>query len=327
MFQSNRLQYACFALACLMPLGVLAQTYPSKTILLINSNPAGNSGDTAVRMTIPMVSAALGQTLIMENRTAAGGQVATLTVKKSPADGYTILVTGPSHAVRIFMLKNPGYDAYEDFAPVTRVISVPSLFAVSASVPTNNIKEFVDYAKRNPGVIAYGSTGVGTAFHMMGESFASETGIDMLHVPYVSVGGRPGVPTMDLAADRLQLYFPSFISLLPVIKGGKVKVLAVLGPNRLSALPDVPSILESMPNATLIPTAFGLVGPAGMPRPIVQRLQTEFKKALQDPQIRSKLEGMGTAPGGNTPEEWGEEIRASVESVGKVFKALKLEPE
>ena len=302
----------------------LAQSYPSKPIKIISSTPAGNSGDTAMRMVMPAMVAALGQPLLLEHRTAAGGQVAAVAVKTSPPDGYTLLFSSTSMVSSMYLVRDLPFDTRTDFAPVSKLLSVPSLWATSAELPANNMNEFINYAKKNPGKIAYGSTGVGTGFHLVGEAFGIDTGVTMLHVPYGS--GGVAVPVTDLANDRIQLYFPSYISLLPVIKTGKVKVLAIVDRSRLKALPDVPTIFETLPNYTLMAPFFGLFAPAATPRAITGRIQNEVKKALT-PEVVAKLEDLGTTPVGNTPEEFAQDIRESLEAFGKAVKAVGIKPQ
>ena len=273
---------------------------------------------------MPAMVAALGQQLLMEHRTAAGGQVAAVAVKTSPPDGYTLLYSATSLVSAMYLVRDLPFDTRTDFAPISKLVSVPSLWAVSAALPANNINEFINYAKKNPGKIAYGSTGVGGGFHLVGEAFSIDTGVTMLHVPYSS--GGVAVPVTDLANDRIQLYFPSYISLLPVIKTGKVKVLAIVDKSRLKALPEVPTIFESLPNYTLMAPFFGLFAPAGTPRAITGRIQIEMKKALT-PEVQAKLEDLGTTPVANTPEEFAQDLRESFEAFGKAVKAVGIKPQ
>ncbi|MFM9970875.1 MAG: Bug family tripartite tricarboxylate transporter substrate binding protein [Burkholderiales bacterium] len=302
----------------------VAQSYPAKPIKLISSSVAGNSGDTAMRMVIPGMVAGLGQPLLMEIRSAAGGQVAAVAVKTSPADGYTFLFASTNMVSSVFLVKDLPFDPRTDFAPVSKLISVPSLWAISAALPANNMNEFIAYAKKNPGKIAYGSTGVGTGFHLVGEAFSIDTGVSMLHVPYGS--GGVAVPVTDLANDRIQLYFPSYISLLPVIKSGKVKVLSIVDRSRLKALPDVPTIFETLPNYTLMAPFFGMFAPAGTPRAITGRIQSEMKKALT-PEVVTKLEELGATPVANTPDEFAQDLRESLEAFSKAVKAVGITPQ
>ena len=301
-----------FAAVILSTANAWAQSWPAKPIRVISAVTPGNSGDTALRMAIPLMQAALGQPLVVENRTGAGGQIATLAVKNSAPDGYSILLIAPTFWVTPLTMKQPPYDPLRDFSAITKLIDVPSLFAVSSAIGANTMKEFIDYAKRNPGKIAYGSNGVGTFFHLMGEAFSVDAGVKMLHVSYGS--GSVAVPITDLANDRLQLYFPSYTSLLPVVNNPGVKVLAVLDRVRLSRLPEVPTMLELMPEHTHLPSFFGLVGPANLPTSISGRLQGEARRALQDPSVSAKLDGFGSNPSGNTADAFTEDIRTAFQN-------------
>ena len=322
--ESRFSQFIAIALL-LVPACAFSQAYPSKPIRIISSSPAGNSGDVAMRMVIPAMSTALGQPILMENRTAAGGQMAAIAVKTSSPDGYNLMHMSTSMIATMFMVKDVQFDGRKDFAPVSMLISVPSLWAVSAALPANSINEFIDYAKRNPGKIAYGSTGIGTAFHLVSEAFSLETGIKMLHVPYNS--GGVAVPVTDLANDRIQLYLPSYTSLLPVLKTGNVKVLAVVDRKRLKVLPEVPHMFETIPNYKLLLAFFGVLAPAGTPRAVTGRFQAEMRAALQLGDTFAKLEGLGSTPVGNTPEEFEEDMRITIDNTGKVVKALGIPPQ
>ena len=310
----------------LFPFPAAAQSYPSKPIRVIATFPAGNSGDVAIRLASPVMSQSMGQPVIVENRPAAGGQVAAMAVKQAPPDGYTALISTSAPMVTArYLVKNVPYDTLRDFTPITKVISVPSVFAVSSALPVNSVPEFIEYAKRNPGRIAFGSTGNGTAFHMIGESLSMDAGLKMLHVPYSAQGMAQ--PVADLANDRIQLLFPTIVSLGPQMKTGKVRILAVVDRTRLKQIPDVPAITEVYPGYTLLPSWFAFMGPAGLPAPVTQRLQTELRAALHNPEISAKLEGMGSTPVGNTPAEFAEEIRQAIAAVGKIAQSLGIEPQ
>lgn len=317
---SKRALAATFAL---IPALALAQAWPAKPIRILSGTPVGNSGDTVMRMTSPAMSTALGQPIVIEARPAASGTAAAAAIKASAPDGYNLLFVSSSTMVIAFVLmKSVTWDARRDFTPITEVMNNPSLFAVPAVLPVNSVKEFIEYAKKNPGKVAYGSTGVGSSFHLLGEMFAAENGIRMLHVPYT---GAMAIPVGDLANDRLQLFWPSLTSISPVLPSGKVKLLAVVDKVPLKALPDVPTIYKDLPNYTLLKGWFGLFGPAGLPSPIATRLQSEFRKAVSPPEVVTKLEGLGIAGGGATPQEFTAMVMEQIDRVEKVVKELKIE--
>jgi tripartite-type tricarboxylate transporter receptor subunit TctC len=314
------------AAALAIPFSAFSQAYPTKPIRILSGTPVGNSGDTVMRMAVPAMTAGLGQPLVIEARPAASGTAAAVAIKTSPPDGYNLLFVSSSTIVNAFLLmKSVSFDSRKDFTPVTEVMNNPSLFVVSAATPVSSVKEFIEYAKKNPGKVAYGSTGIGTSFHLLGEAFAAETGIRMLHVPYT---GAMAIPVGDLANDRIQLFWPSLTSISPVIQSGKVKILAVVDKVPLKALPNVPTVYRDVPDSqSLVKGWFGLFGPAGLPMPIATRLQTEFRKAVAPAEVVSKLEGLGIMGGGNTPQEFHAMVMDQIDKVEKIVKSLKLEPQ
>ncbi len=315
------------ALALFLFAGVAsAQTYPAKPIRIISATPSGTSGDIAARLASPLMSAALGQALIVDSRPAAGGQVAAMAVKQAAADGYTLLLSASAPMVTArYLVKNLPYDTLVDFTPISKVISVPNIFAISGALPVNSVPEFIEYAKKNPGKLAFGSTGNGTVFHMIGESLSRDAGIKMLHVPYSPQGLAQLVA--DLANDRIQVLFPTFASLGAQAKTGKVKVLAVLDRTRQRQMPEVPAMTEVYPGYTVLPSWFGFLAPAGLPMPIALRLQTELRNALANVEVAAKLEALGTTPVGNTPAEFADEIRADTLAVGVIARSLGINPQ
>lgn len=311
--------------AALSPAIGYAQSYPNKAIRVLSTTPAGSAGDTTMRMAAAAMGAAFVQSILVETNPAATGRVAMLAIKNAPPDGYSLLYTSSSQlVVQPYMVKDLGYDPFRDFAPVSLISRIPVLFAVSAALPATTAAGVIDYARRNPGKVAYGSTGIGSAFHLMGEALNVDSKISMLHVPYnnVSVAVQMG----DLANDRIQVYFAAYITALSTLQTGKVRIVAVMDKARLKRLPDVPTIFESSPNYALVPSWFALLAPAGTPRDIVLRLQVEARKALLDTVARDKLEELGTTPVGGTPEEFTEEMRASHRDVERLTKALGIEP-
>ncbi|MSQ52478.1 MAG: tripartite tricarboxylate transporter substrate binding protein [Betaproteobacteria bacterium] len=298
-----------------------AQTYPVKPITIISSQPPGTGGDVAIRVTAPLVAAMLGQPFVVDTRPTAAGIPATQAAKRASSDGYTLLVSGAPFIFTYWVAKEPGFDPVKDFTAVTKLLSVPAVLAVSAGLPVNSIKDFIEYAKRNPGKLAYGSTGIGGYHHLVMESFMSDQGLQMLHVPY----SNQTTTVTDLSTGRIHVFPPSYASLLPVLKSGGVRVLAVVDRSRLKALPDVPTVYEELQRHTLLPSFTGMVAPAGTSQAITTRLQNEFKTALFNPEVSAKLEGIGATPVGNTPTEWAAEIREGVENVGRIVKQQNIE--
>jgi len=307
------------------PLTAPAQTYPERAIRIVSGTQTGTSGDLAGRLLAVKLTVALGQPVVFESRPGANGALAANYVKSLPPDGYGILflasstiVTGP------LMVKNVGFEALKDFTPISLAVAVPSYLLVNSSLPVDKVSSLIDYAKRNPGKLAYGSVGRGSAFHLIGESFKLATGIDMLHVPYTGANNANIIG--DLLNNRIQVYFPAYPAVLSSLPTGQVKLLAVFRTARVKQLPELPTVNETLPNNKIVPSWFGFMAPAGLPPPIAARLQEEVRKALADPEVTSKLEEVGIIPVGSTAAEMAEAIRAGTEDMSKLVKELGIEP-
>lgn len=314
------------AAAVVVPFFVSAQNYPVKPIRIISSIPLGGSGDIAMRMAAAKMSESLGRTVVVETNGAGGGMVAARMVAKSPADGYTLFhsSSGPL-AGSVFLSKDPGYDPIRDFTPISLVSYAPSLLVVNASVPAGTVKELVDYARRNPGKLSYASNGVGSYFHLTGETFKNAAGIDILHVPYT--GGNMSLPLNDLLSGRIDVFFPTVTLAGAHLGGGKMKPLAVLGESRLKRLPDLPAIAEAFPAFKPVPSWFALVGPLALPQAIVARLHGEIVKALADSQLSTRMSDLGMLPVGSTPEALTTVMRQTMDLTGKAVKELGIQPQ
>jgi tripartite-type tricarboxylate transporter receptor subunit TctC len=219
----------------------------------------------------------------------------------------------------------PPFDPIRDFDPIAILVTTGLAIVAHPSVPANTLAELIDYAKRNPGKLAYGSVGRGSAFHLIGESFKLATGIDMLHVPYTGANNANIIG--DLLNNRIQVYFPAYPAVLSALPTGQVKLLAVFQTARVKQLPQLPTVNETLPNNKIVPSWFGFMGPAGLPQPIATRLQEEIRKALADPEVTSKLEEVGIIPVGSTSSEMAEAIRAGTDDMSKLVKELGIEPQ
>ena len=319
-----RLLLAALALMA-APLPAPAQTYPERAIRIVSGTQTGTSGDLAGRLLAVRLTAALGQPVVFESRPGANGALAANYVKSLPPDGYGILflasstiITGP------LMVKNVGFEALRDFTPISLAVAVPSYLVVNSSLPVDNVSSLIDYAKRNPGKLAYGSVGRGSAFHLIGESFKLATGIDMLHVPYTGANNANIIG--DLLNNRIQVYFPAYPAVLSALPTGQVKLLAVFRTARVKHLPELPTVNETLPNNKIVPSWFGFMGPAGLPQPIAARLQEEIRKVLADPEVTSKLEEVGIIPVGSTAAEMADAIRTGTDDMSKLVKELGIEP-
>jgi tripartite-type tricarboxylate transporter receptor subunit TctC len=308
------------------PLISMAQGYPAKPIRLLSSAPLGSSGDVALRLVTAKMTPSLGQPLVIENNGAAGGTVAARAIMKAPADGYSFLYTSSGSMVGApFLSKNTGYDPMKDFTPISQIVEGGSFLAVNAALPIHSLQELIDYAKKNPGKLSYGSNGIGSNFHMQGESLKMSAGIDMLHVPYS--GGNMAIPINDLMTGRLDVHFPSYSLIGPHLSTGKVRLIAVMGAKRVARMPDVPLMKEILPGFKPLPSWFGSLGPLGMPQPAVARLQFEIAKALGDPDVSGKLNDIGIAPWGSTPEQFAADLKSDMETMAALTGKLGIQPQ
>jgi tripartite-type tricarboxylate transporter receptor subunit TctC len=290
--------------------------YPAKSIRLINPFPAGGTGDVVARVVFDKVGAALGVPVIVEARTGAAGVVGTEFVARAPADGSTLIIgTASTFGALSSTRKNLSYDAIRDFEPVVMMAKLPYLLLVHPSVPAKSLPEFIAHAKANPGKMNYSSFGSGSSNHLAYELLRHMTGIDLVHIPYR--GGAPAILAL-MAGDvqsSLDLYTTSFQH----IQEGKMKVLGVASRQRSSLLPDVPTLAEQG-----VPldagTFLAVLGPAGLPAPVVNRLNAEVNKALKMPDVQKRLAAAGTEIVGGTPQELSADIKTEVEKWAKLVR-------
>src|SRR2546430_414617 len=260
----------------------------------------------------------------IELKPAARGAQAAQALARAGADGYTITYgTSGTYVNARFLFKNLAFDVLKDFAPISLAVSSPSYVAVHVSVPVNSLQELIDYAKRNPGKLEYSSSGVGSVFHLAGESLKLYAGIDLLHVPYA----QANFPQMvnDWASGRVALWFPTYAFLVPNMP--KVRPLAIVDSQRSARMPDVPTVAETLPNFRGFPAWWAFFGPAGLPSAIAERLSGEVRAALKQPEVVAKLGDLGLTTIGSTPEELAAYLRREIDAVGSLAKAIGLEPE
>ncbi|HUJ00201.1 MAG TPA: tripartite tricarboxylate transporter substrate binding protein [Usitatibacter sp.] len=295
-----------------------AQPYPSKPIHFVVPYPAGGPLDTVARLLGQKVSESVKQTVIVENKPGAGGNIGADFVAKSAPDGYTILMGAvATHAINPTLYSHIPYDPVKDFAPVTEVAWTPNVLVVNPSLPVTSVKEFIAYAKAHPNQLNFGSGSTGSAGHLAGELFKSMAGVQMVHVPYK--GAAPAM--QDLIGGQIQLMFDNLASSLGQIRAGRVRALAVTTLKRSSLAPDLPTIAESGLPGFDISTWFGVFAPGGTPQPIVRKLHDEFVQALRAPDVQAKFRTLGAEPVGNTPEEFAAYIRSESQKYAKVVKA------
>src|SRR6266700_2176233 len=276
------------------------QAYPARPILVVSTASPGSSGDAALRVMASKMSASLRQPVVIEVKTAARGALAAQALARAGPDGYTITYgTSGTYVNARFLFKNLAFDVLKHFAPISLAVSSPSYVAVNASVPVNSLHELIDYAKRNPGKLEYSSSGVGSVFHLAGESLKLYAGIDLLHVPYA----QANFPQMvnDWATGRVALWFPTYAFLVPNMP--KVKPLAIVDNQRSARMPDIPTVAETLPNFRGFPAWWAFFGPAGLPAPIAERLSSEVRASLKQPEVVAKLGDLGLTTIGSTPEE------------------------
>jgi tripartite-type tricarboxylate transporter receptor subunit TctC len=302
-----------------------AQAYPSKPILVVSTASPASSGDAALRMMAAKMTLSLGQPVVVELKTAARGAQAAQTLAKSAADGYVITYgTSGTYVNARFLYKNLAFDVLKDFAPISLAVSSPSYVVVNSTVPVNSLQELIDFAKRNPGKLEYASTGVGSVFHLTGESLKLYAGIDLLHVPYAQANFSQMIN--DWASGRVALWFPTYAFLAPNL-ANKVKPLAIVDTRRSSRLPDLPTVAEIVPGFQGFPAWWAFFGPAGLPAPLAERLSIEVRAALNAPDVRSKLDELGLSILASTPQELDAHLRREIDAVEKLVKAIGLQPE
>jgi tripartite-type tricarboxylate transporter receptor subunit TctC len=295
-----------------------AQAYPSKPIRFVVPYPPGGPLDTVARLTAQSVSESMRQPVIVDNKPGAGGNIGADIVAKAPPDGYTILMGAvATHAINPSLYASIPYDAVRDFAPVTQLAATPNVLIVNPSVPASSVREFIAYAKANPGKLNFGSGSTGSAGHLAGELFKAQAGVEMTHVPYK--GAAPAM--QDLVGGQIQVMFDNLASALGQVRAGKVKALAVTTAKRTALAPELPTIAESGLPGFDISTWFGVFVPAGTPRDVVDRLHREFTRALAVPGIREKVVGLGAEPVGNRPEEFAAYIQREADKYARVIKA------
>ena len=306
-----------FAVAALTQ-AVVAQTYPDRPVRIVVPFPAGGSNDVLARILAQSLSQNLGQQFIVENHAGAGGNTGAESVARAQPDGYTLLLTAPGPlAINPALYGKLPFDPAKDFAPVALVAAVPIVLMVNPGVPANNVKELIALAQKEPGKINYGSSGVGSTNHLAGELFKSMAHIDIVHVPY-----RGAAPAMnDLLGGHVPMMFDNMPAVLPQVKGGKVKALAVAGSQRAAALPDVPTVAESGLPGFDASAWFGLVAPAQTPAPVLARLTAAVEKSLKSPELAARFHELGADPGTLFGAKFGDMLKLETAKWAEVIRS------
>ena len=307
----------------LVPVAALAQSYPVKPIRLIVPFTAGGGTDIAARVVGQKLAERLGAGVVVDNRTGAGGIVGTEIVAKSAPDGYSLVLVSSSHAINPSLHRKLPYDTLKDFAPVTLVVLSPGMLVINNSVPARTVKEFVEWVRGKPGQLTYGSAGNATPVHLAMELLKSIEGLDIVHAPYK--GAAAAIP--DLLGGHIVAMIPSTASVLPLVKAGKLRALAVTSRARTAAAPEVPTLIEAGVAGYDASSWYGLLAPAGTPRALVERLSAETTRTLRMHDVRERLIAQGLDPAGGTPAEFASKINDELIKWARVIKAAGLTPE
>lgn len=309
-------------LGVLLGSGAFAQDYPSRPIKWVISFPAGGPNDVVARIIGQFLSERLGQPVIIENKPGAGGSLGMASVLASAPDGYTIAFAAPNYAINATLYAKLPYDFVKDSAPVAGTMRLTNVMVVHPSVPAKTVAEFIAHAKANPGKVNFASGGVGTTIHMAGELFKSMTGIDIVHVPY-----RGSAPALtDMLTGQVQVMFDNLPTSIEHIRSGRLRALAVTVGKRWPALPDVPTVGETVPGYETS-LWYGIVAPKGTPPAIIDKLNGAINAALADPKLVARLADLGGVPMPTTPAELGKLIADDTEKWGKVIRAASIKAE
>jgi len=319
------------ALLCIATLGVLMaltgsvaaqQDYPSKPIRLIVPFPPGGSTTIVARLIGQKLTESWGQQVIVDNRGGGNTIIGTEALAKSPPDGYTILLVTSTHIINPSLLATP-YDAIKDFAPVATVVGTETLMVLYPGVPANDLRELIALAKSKPGQLNYASSGSGTTNHLAGELFCLLAGVKMQHVPYKGAGPA----TTDLMSGQVQMFMNNALPLIPLVKSGKIKPVAISGERRLLALPQVPTFTQAGLQGFNVKSWQGILAPAGTPKAVIDKLSREIAKILSAPEFGEKLEVLGAESFVSTPEQFAELLKADMARYAKIIKAANIKIE
>ena len=301
---------AALAATLLVSASAIASTYPDKPVTLVVPYPAGGATDVIARMIAEKLPATWNQQVVVANRAGAGTTLAAEAVARAPGDGYTLFMTTAAHTISASLYKNLKYDPIKDFAPVTLVSTIPLVLVTTPSLPPNNLKELIDYAKQQKQGLSMASTGNGTPQHLTGEIFKSKAGIDLVHVPYK--GDAPMIT--DLLGGQVQLAFVTLSAALPHIKAGKLKAIALAHPKRVEAIANVPTMTEAGMPGFQAATWFGLFAPASLPPALQEKIYQDVSRIVATPEMTKKLQEMGGEVNNSSPADFKKVIDAEVKN-------------
>jgi tripartite-type tricarboxylate transporter receptor subunit TctC len=300
-----------------------AQAFPTKPVRIINPAAPGGNSEIFFRLLQPKMSEVLGQQIVMDYRPGAGGTIGGEAIARSAPDGYTTGLVAASYMINPVMIRKMPYDTVKDFTDLGIIVDVPSGLVVHPSLPAKNVKELIALAKPRPGQIFYSTSGRGTVGHLAAELLNSTAGIKLVHVPYKGAG--PAV--IDLVAGQVQMQFASIPLLVGHIKAGKLRMIAQTGEKRAASAPEIPTMVESGVRDFVVKSLFGFVGPAGIPAPVVEKLNGALVAAIRDPANNKALIERGAEPIGSTPQEHAATTRAEIEKWRKVAKDAGIDPQ
>ena len=271
------------------------------------------------------LTAQIGQPVVFESRPGANGQIAANYVKTLPPDGNSMLYVASSTVITgPMMSRSVGFDTFKDFTPISLAVGAPLYLVANSELGIDTIAALIEYAKKHPGQLNYGSVGRGSVFHFQGEAMKVAAGIDMLHVPYTGANNANIIG--DLLANRVQVYFPAYPATLAALPTGKIKLLGVFYDERTKQRPDLPTVKEALPGLITVPSWFGFMGPAGLPAPIVVALQAEMRKALQDPEIAGSSRRSASCRSASTAAEMASMMRKHTDELTRLAKQAGIEP-
>jgi tripartite-type tricarboxylate transporter receptor subunit TctC len=319
------LRWSVAALLFSITASALAQEWPAgRPVVFIVPVPAGGPVDLVARLASQKLRESTGATVVVDNRPGANGVIAAQAVARATADGYTVLLgNSTTHGTNAFLVRNLPYDPLKDFTPIAGAANALEALVVHPSVPAKNVGELIEYAKRNPEKLAFGSSGTGSAYHLAGELFAALAGIKLTHVPYK--GLAPSLT--ELMNGQTQLSFTSLSGALPNVRAGKLRMLAMVEDQRYKALPDVPIIAETVPAFRKPATWVGFFGPAAMPATLVTQMNRALDNAVNATDVAERLEKAGLLPLAGSAQDFGAMVRRDLEDYGKLIKSIGLQPE
>lgn len=309
---------AALALACGTTGSAAQDAYPNRTIQLFVPWPPGGALDAITRIVQPGLSRQLGQSIVIDNRSGANGTVGTAVVARSQPDGHVLMATIEAHLANQSLYQNLPYNALNDFVPIARIASTPILLVAHPSFPANDVPSLVRLAKEKPKTLSFGSIGVGSQHHLVGTMFSQRAGLDLVHVPYR--GGGPAIN--DLVAGHIPMMFLTVASVTPLMKDGRVKVLAALSRERLPDFPNVPTMAEAGFPEVEAATWFGLMAPRGTPPEVVAKIYHALDVTLQEDEVKRRLAGLGVQPSlSKSPEEFATFVKGEFEKYERIIRA------